>query len=62
VTRLHDRGLDLGDGWVRAAIGDVYVQMFDVALANCYREPHGLCVHSQTCGLVRTAPRRPRTL
>jgi uncharacterized protein len=28
----------------------VYVQMFDVALANWYGEPSGLCVFSKTCG------------
>jgi uncharacterized protein len=31
-------------------VGEVYVQMFDVALANWYGEPSGLCVHSPTCG------------
>ena len=36
--------------WVRRDIGTVYVQMVDVALANWYGEPAGLCVHSQTCG------------
>ena len=30
----------------------VYVQMFDVALANWYGEPSGLCVHSKTCGVA----------
>ncbi len=38
--------------WVRRDIGDVYVQMVDVALANWYGEPPRLCVHSQTCGLA----------
>jgi uncharacterized protein len=36
--------------WVRRDIGGVYVQMFDVALANWHGEPPGLCVHSETCG------------
>jgi len=36
--------------WVRRDVGEVYVQMFDVALANWYGEPAGLCVHSPTCG------------
>jgi uncharacterized protein len=36
--------------WVRRDVGEVYVQMFDVALANWYGEPSGLCVHSATCG------------
>jgi uncharacterized protein len=38
--------------WVRRDVGTVYVQMFDVALANWVGEPSGLCVHSQTCGLA----------
>jgi uncharacterized protein len=44
--------IDVFEDWVRADIGEVYVQMFDVALANWYREPPGLCVHSETCGLA----------
>jgi uncharacterized protein len=36
--------------WVRHDIAKVYVQMFDVALANWHGEPSGLCVHSKTCG------------
>ncbi len=40
------------DEWVRRDIGRVYVQMFDVALANWHGEPSGLCVHSKTCGLA----------
>ena len=36
--------------WVRGDIGEVYVQMFDVALANGHGEPPSLCVHSETCG------------
>ena len=36
--------------WVRHDIGEVYVQMFDVALANWYGEPSGLCIFSKTCG------------
>jgi uncharacterized protein len=40
------------EDWVRRDVGTVYVQMFDVALANWVGEPSGLCVHSQTCGLA----------
>ena len=40
------------DDWVRRDVGRVYVQMFDVALANWYGEPSGLCVHSKTCGVA----------
>jgi len=36
--------------WVRRDVGEVYVQMFDVALANWHGEPPSLCVHSETCG------------
>jgi uncharacterized protein len=36
--------------WVRRDIGEVYVQMFDVALANWAGEPPSLCIHSETCG------------
>ena len=36
--------------WVRRDIGEVFVQAFDVALASWYGEPHGLCIHSETCG------------
>ena len=35
------------DEWVRRDVGEVYVQLFDVALANWYGEPAGLCVHSR---------------
>ena len=44
--------IDVFEDWARADIGEVYVQMFDVALANWYGEPPGLCVHSETCGLA----------
>ena len=38
------------DEWVGRDVGETFVQMFDVALANWYGEPAGLCVHSATCG------------
>ena len=44
--------IDVFEDWVRRDVGEVYVQMFDVALANWYGEPPGLCVHSETCGLA----------
>jgi uncharacterized protein len=37
---------------VRGDIGEIYVQTFDVAPANWYGQPPGLCVHSETCGLA----------
>jgi uncharacterized protein len=42
--------IDVFDEWVRRDIGTVYVQMFDVTLANWVGAPPGLCVHSETCG------------
>jgi uncharacterized protein len=44
--------IDVFEDWVRADVGDVFVQMFDVALANWYGEPPSLCVHSETCGVA----------
>lgn len=40
------------DEWVKTDVGRVYVQHFDVALANWFGEPPGLCVFSETCGLA----------
>ena len=40
------------DEWVRRDVAQVYVQMFDVALANWVGAPSGLCVHSRTCGVA----------
>ena len=38
------------DEWVRRDVGQVFVQMFDVALRGwCGLDP-GLCVHSEVCG------------
>ncbi len=42
--------IDVFEEWVRRDVGEVYVQMFDVTLANWVGEPPGLCVHSETCG------------
>jgi uncharacterized protein len=44
--------IDVFEDWVRRDIGEVYVQMFDVALANWYGQHGGLCVHAETCGLA----------
>lgn len=40
------------DDWVRRDVGQVYVQMFDVALAAWSGESPGLCVFEETCGLA----------
>ena len=42
--------IDVFEEWVRHDVGEVYVQMFDVALANWVGEPAGLCIHCETCG------------
>jgi serine-type anaerobic sulfatase-maturating enzyme len=44
--------IDVFEEWVRRDVGTVYVQMFDVALANWVGEPPSLCIHSETCGLA----------
>jgi len=44
--------IDVFEEWVRRDVGEVYVQLFDVALANWVGEPPGLCIHSETCGLA----------
>jgi uncharacterized protein len=44
--------IDVFEEWVRRDVGEVYVQMFDVALANWFGEPPGLCIHTETCGLA----------
>ncbi|MBJ7354468.1 MAG: anaerobic sulfatase maturase [Thermoleophilaceae bacterium] len=42
--------IDVFEDWVRRDIGEVFVQMFDVALANWVGAPPSLCVHAETCG------------
>ena len=44
--------IDVFEDWVRRDVGEIYVQMFDVALANWVGEPPSLCIHSETCGLA----------
>ncbi|GMQ93331.1 MAG: anaerobic sulfatase maturase [Acidimicrobiia bacterium] len=44
--------IDIFDEWVSRDVGEVYVQMFDVALASWHGEPPGLCIFSETCGLA----------
>jgi uncharacterized protein len=38
------------DEWVRNDVGQYFVQLFDVTLANWTGIPPGLCVFSETCG------------
>jgi len=44
--------IEIFEEWVRRDVGSVYVQMFDVALANWVGELPSLCIHSETCGLA----------
>jgi uncharacterized protein len=38
------------DEWIQKDVGRIFVQLFDVSLANWIGAPPGLCVHSETCG------------
>jgi serine-type anaerobic sulfatase-maturating enzyme len=38
------------DEWVRRDVGNVFVQIFDVALSAWYGRPPGLCIFEETCG------------
>ena len=40
------------DEWVKRDVGEMFVQMFDVALASWHGEPGALCIFSETCGLA----------
>lgn len=42
--------ISIFDEWVQHDVGKVFVQMFDVALANWVGAPPGLCIFSETCG------------
>ncbi|MBJ7347148.1 MAG: anaerobic sulfatase maturase [Thermoleophilaceae bacterium] len=42
--------IDIFEEWVRRDVGAVFVQMFDVALANWVGEPPSLCIYAETCG------------
>ena len=44
--------IDVFEEWVRRDVGEIYVQMFDVALANWVGAPPNLCIHSETCGMA----------
>ena len=46
--------IDVFEEWVRRDVATVYVQMFDVALANWVGEQPDLCVYSETCGRALT--------
>jgi uncharacterized protein len=38
------------DEWIRRDVGNVFVQSFDVALANWYGEPPTICTNAPLCG------------
>ncbi len=38
--------------WIRRDVGNVFVQIFDVALGVWYGQPASLCVFNETCGLA----------
>lgn len=40
------------DEWVRQDVGNVFIQMFDVALGAWLGQPGGLCIFAPTCGLA----------
>ncbi|HEY5187121.1 MAG TPA: anaerobic sulfatase maturase [Actinomycetes bacterium] len=42
--------IEVFEEWVRRDVGQVYVQMFDTALANWVGVPGAVCVHAETCG------------
>ncbi len=43
--------VDVFEDWVRADVGDVFVQMFDTTLAHWMgMHQTGMCVHARTCG------------
>jgi len=44
--------IDVFEEWVRRDVAQVYVQMFDTALANWVGEQPSMCVHCETCGLA----------
>ena len=44
--------IDVFEEWVRHDVAEVYVQMFDTALANWVGETPSMCVHCETCGLA----------
>lgn len=57
VSLRSVRGRDYGkflieifDEWVRKDVGQVYVQIFDVALAAWAGQRPGLCIFEETCG------------
>ena len=44
--------IEMYEEWVRHDVGQVFVQIFDVALAAWAGAPPGLCIFDETCGLA----------
>ncbi len=42
--------ISIFDEWVQRDVGQIFVQIFDVALEVWYGQPASLCIFSQTCG------------
>jgi len=47
---LGDFLIAIFDEWVRHDVGEIFVQIFDVALGKWLGMPGGLCVFDETCG------------
>lgn len=50
--RYGDFLIAIFDEWVRRDVGQVYVQIFDTALAAWSGQRPGLCIFEETCGLA----------
>ncbi|MDE2750045.1 MAG: anaerobic sulfatase maturase [Chloroflexota bacterium] len=44
--------IDMYEEWLRHDVGQVFVQIFDIALAAWTGAPPGLCIFDETCGLA----------
>ena len=42
--------ISIFDEWVRKDVGQIFVQIFDVALGVWYGQPASLCIFGETCG------------
>ena len=45
-----DFNISIFDEWVRRDVGEVYVQLFDAALASWVGAPPAVCIFGETCG------------
>ncbi|MFC1840491.1 anaerobic sulfatase maturase [Thermodesulfobacteriota bacterium] len=49
-SKYGDFLISIFDEWIRHDVGQIYVQIFDVALGSWFGQPGGLCIFSPTCG------------